>query len=57
VNDLSAAKCAAATGRDKKVISGKLHFVLPVKIGKTEIVTDVTTAELTRALRAIGLRK
>lgn len=57
VKDLSAAECAAATGRDKKVISGKLHFVLPVKIGKTEIVADVTTTELTRALRSIGLRK
>ena len=57
VNDLSAKECTAATGRDKKVIGGKLHYVLPVKIGKTEIVTDVTPAELIRALRAIGLRK
>jgi 3-dehydroquinate synthase len=57
VKDLSAAECAAATGRDKKVIRGTLHFVLPVKIGRTEIVTDVTPAELTRALRSIGLRK
>jgi 3-dehydroquinate synthetase len=57
VSDLSASECVAATGRDKKVIRGTLHFVLPVKIGKTEIVTDVTPAELTRALRSIGLRK
>ena len=57
VDDLSAATCVAATGRDKKVIAGTLHFVLPVAIGKTEIVKDVTRQELTRALRQIGLAR
>jgi 3-dehydroquinate synthase len=57
VDDLSAAKCVAAMSRDKKVVRGTLHYVLPVAIGKTEIVTDVTPAELTRALKTIGLKK
>jgi 3-dehydroquinate synthase len=57
VDDLSAATCAAATARDKKVIRGTLHFVLPVAIGKTEIVTDVKPRELIRTLRTIGLAR
>jgi 3-dehydroquinate synthase len=57
VDDLSAAACAAATARDKKVIHGTLHFVLPVAIGKTEIVKDVQPKELVRALRKIGLAR
>src|SRR5262249_45079595 len=57
VNDLSAAACVAATARDKKVVHGTLHFVLPVAIGKTEIVKDVDRKELTRALRAVGLAR
>jgi 3-dehydroquinate synthase len=57
VEDLSAAECAAATARDKKVIHGTLHFVLPVAIGKTEIVKDVQPKELVRALRKIGLAR
>jgi 3-dehydroquinate synthetase len=47
----------AATARDKKVIQGTLHFVLPVAIGKTEIVKDVDRKDLARALRAIGLAR
>lgn len=57
VADLSAKACVAATARDKKVIQGTLHFVLPVAIGKTDIVTDVERDELVRALRGIGLRR
>jgi 3-dehydroquinate synthase len=54
VGDLSAAACVAATSRDKKVLAGTLHFVLPTAIGRTRIVTDVTGAALTRALRSLG---
>ncbi|CAN5826985.1 3-dehydroquinate synthase [soil metagenome] len=56
VADLEAAQVLEAMGRDKKVLNGTLHFVLPVAIGKTVIVDDVTGAELLEALRAIGLR-
>jgi 3-dehydroquinate synthase len=56
VADLSAAQVVEAVGRDKKVIAGQLHYVLPTAIGATEIVKDVTPAELSAALKAVGLR-
>ena len=56
IADLEAAQIVEAAGRDKKVIAGTLHFVLPGPIGSTEIVTDVSSADLARALTAIGLR-
>jgi 3-dehydroquinate synthase len=56
INDLSAADIIEATRRDKKVIDGRLHFVVPTKIGAATTVTDVSTQELTRALVAIGLK-
>jgi 3-dehydroquinate synthase len=56
VADLSAAHVVEAVGRDKKVIAGQLHYVLPTAIGATAIVTDVTREELSAALIAVGLR-
>jgi 3-dehydroquinate synthase len=55
VSDLSAREAVEAIGRDKKVIAGNLHFVLPVGIGATTTVTDVTVEELVSAAREIGL--
>ena len=56
VGDLSAAEVVTATERDKKVIAGRLHFVLPATIGATTTVTDVTPEELAAALREIGVK-
>jgi 3-dehydroquinate synthase len=56
VGDLRASDAVAATRHDKKVVGGRLHFVLATGIGGTAVVTDVTPRELTSALRAIGLR-
>jgi 3-dehydroquinate synthase len=56
IGDLSIADCVEATARDKKVVAGTLHFVMPVAIGRTRIATDVTTRELARALRTLGMR-
>jgi 3-dehydroquinate synthase len=56
VSDLSATQVVEAVGRDKKVIAGHLHFVLPVGVGATTTVTDVTTDELIAAARGIGLK-
>jgi 3-dehydroquinate synthase len=56
VADLSASQTVEAAARDKKVVGGRLHFVLPTSIGVTTTVTDVTDDELTRATEAIGLR-
>jgi 3-dehydroquinate synthase len=56
VGDLSAAQVVEATARDKKVIAGRLHFVLPTAIGSTTMVTDVTSKELGQALVGVGLK-
>ncbi|MGH9161870.1 MAG: 3-dehydroquinate synthase [Vicinamibacteraceae bacterium] len=56
VTDLSAAACLEAMRHDKKVVRGTLYFVLPVDIGRTAIVTDVTELELATSLREVGLR-
>lgn len=56
VADLPAAQVIEAIGRDKKVVAGQLHFVLPTSLGATEVVTDVTEKELRAALTAADLR-
>ena len=56
VGDLPAEQVIEAMGRDKKVVAGRLHFVLPTSLGTTEVVTDVGTKELRTALAAAGLR-
>jgi 3-dehydroquinate synthase len=57
VGDLSAAQAIEAVARDKKNVAGRLHFVLPMSIGSTSTVTDVTVDELIGALVSIGLRR
>lgn len=57
IADLSARQVVEAVGRDKKVIAGHLHFVLPIGIGATTTVTDVTLDELAAAARGLGLRE
>jgi 3-dehydroquinate synthase len=56
VSDLPVADIIAATRRDKKVIAGRLHFVLPTGIGSTTTVSDVSPEELTEALLTIGAK-
>lgn len=56
VGDLPAAQIIEATARDKKVVAGRLHFVLPTSLGTTEVVTDVTDTELKFALSVVGIR-
>jgi 3-dehydroquinate synthase len=56
VGDLDAAQVVEAVARDKKVVDGTLHYVLPTEIGRTEIATDVSSTELRDALVAVGLR-
>jgi 3-dehydroquinate synthase len=46
VSDLSAKQLVAAAAHDKKVVAGRLHFVLPTALGATTTVTDVTVDEL-----------
>ncbi len=56
ISDLSAAEIIEATRRDKKVLAGRLHFVLPTGLGSTATVSDVTPDELTQALLTIGTK-
>jgi 3-dehydroquinate synthase len=57
IADLSAAQILEAMRHDKKVVSGRLHFVLPTAIGATSIVDDVTEKELTGALKRAGFAR
>jgi 3-dehydroquinate synthase len=57
VNDLSAARVLEAVRHDKKVVDGRLHFVIAIAIGATMIVDDVTEPELAAVLRRLGLKE
>lgn len=57
IGDLRASDALDVIARDKKVVNGRLHFVLARGIGATEIVADVRAAELRAAMAAIGMRK
>ncbi len=56
IGDLSIRQALDVIGRDKKVVRGRLHFVLARGIGGTETVSDVDTAELRMAMQHIGMR-
>ncbi len=56
VADLSMTRLAEAIRRDKKVLNGRLHMVLPTRLGETVIVDDVTEPEIRSGLRAIGVQ-
>lgn len=57
VDDLKIGDALDVIARDKKVVNGRLHFVLAKGIGGTSIVSDVHTRELTMAMRAIGMKR
>jgi 3-dehydroquinate synthase len=57
ITDLSASAIIEAMQHDKKIVAGRLHFVLPTGIGVTAIVDDVTESELNAALRQTGFGK
>ena len=55
VADLPIPEVMAAIRRDKKVVHGRLHFVLAIEIGATMTIDDVTEDELRAVLRRLGL--
>jgi 3-dehydroquinate synthase len=55
-NDLSIKQIINTIKQDKKIIQGKLHFVLPTGVGLTTIVEDVTSKQIERALKQLGMR-
>ena len=56
IADLPIAEVLEAIRRDKKVLHGRLHFVIAIKIGATMTVDDVTEEELRAVLARLGLK-
>jgi 3-dehydroquinate synthase len=56
VADLDVGETLEAMRRDKKIVDGRLHFVLPTAIGAVSVVSDVSEDALADALRRTGLR-
>jgi 3-dehydroquinate synthase len=54
IADLSTSPMLEAMQHDKKMVAGRLHFVLPTAVGATTIVDDVTTKEMKAALKRVG---
>ena len=54
VADLPADRVLGLVRRDKKVVDGSLHFVLPSGLGTARIVDDVREAELREGLVKVG---
>jgi 3-dehydroquinate synthase len=56
IADLPIPDIMEAVRRDKKVVHGRLHFVIPIEIGATTTVDDVSEDELRRVLQRLGLK-
>ena len=56
IADISWTELMEAMKHDKKMVAGRLHFVLPTAIGATAIVDDVTEKEMKAALKTVGFR-
>jgi 3-dehydroquinate synthase len=53
VRDLSPQRVMALLPRDKKAVGGRIHWVLPERVGKVRVVADVSRAEAESAFRDI----
>ena len=56
IADIEPGQMLEAMQRDKKVVDGRLHFVLPTAVGATTIADDVTEKELRAALKRVGFK-
>jgi len=56
IADIAPAQMIEAMQHDKKMIAGRLHFVLPTMVGATTIVDDVTEKEIRDALKRVGFK-
>ena len=57
IADLRSDQMLEAMRHDKKVVAGRLHFVLPTAVGATTIVDDVTEKEMKATLKGLGFKK
>ena len=55
VVDLPISEVMEAVRRDKKVVNGRLHFVIAIQVGATMTIDDVSEEELQDALARLGL--
>jgi len=56
IGDIAADQLIEAMGRDKKILAGRLRFVLPTAVGASTIVDDVNEKEIRAALKRVGFR-
>jgi 3-dehydroquinate synthase len=56
VADLRIGEALDVIAHDKKVVNGRLHFVLASGIGSTQVVNDVHPRELVRVMRSLGMK-
>jgi len=57
IADVSTAQILEAMQHDKKMLAGRLHFVLPTAVGATTVVDDVTEKEMKDALKRVGFAR
>jgi 3-dehydroquinate synthase len=57
IGDVSTREMLDAMQHDKKMVAGRLNYVLPTGIGSTSIVDDITEKEMKAALVKVGLKK
>ena len=57
IADISAGEVIDAMRHDKKMVGGRLHFVLPTSVGATTIVDDVTEKEIKKTLERVGMKQ
>jgi 3-dehydroquinate synthase len=53
IHDLPPERVLALLPRDKKAVGGKIHWVLPERLGKIRIVADIPSAEAAAAFRDV----
>jgi 3-dehydroquinate synthase len=57
IADVSMAQILDAMKHDKKMVDGRLNFVLPTAVGATTIVDDVSEKEMKEALKRVGFAR
>ena len=57
IADLPLVEILEAIRRDKKVVDGKLHFVIAIQVGATMTIDDVTEDELKAVLERLGITR
>ena len=56
IADIEPNQMIDAMQRDKKIVDGRLHFVLPIAVGAATIADDVTEKELRAAMKRVGFK-